>query len=275
MKGFKDVKGFTLIELLITTALIGLVITGGMRLYYFSDRALMLGSAQADLQAEMHQAMHRITEEVRLAHSLKIAASKEQLDAELAEQSEEQDTQGFIIYGEDGSVFIEKPEKVALLDRNVLQTDYALHFEPVYHNSARVPDLLGIRLVSQTPGLEFELKSQVQVLNLRETGIQGEHHGTAIYFTKTFSEEDLEEARRIRPGCIMRRYVYAADAPELEVLRRFRDERLARHPVGRVAIRTYYAASTALISLVEAQPWAEAPIQAIFKGAAHLVLRFA
>ena len=148
-----------------------------------------------------------------------------------------------------------------------------MHFEPVYHNSARVPDLLGIRLVSQTPGLEFELSLRFSS-NLRETGIQGTPRNS-LYFTKTFSEEDLEEARRIRPGCIMRRYVYAADAPELEALRRFRDERLARHPVGRVAIRTYYAASTALISLVEAQPWAEAPIQAIFKGVAHLVLRFA
>ena len=78
-------------------------------MYYFSDRLMLERSA--DLQAEMHQAMHRITEEVRLAHSLKIAASKEQLDAELAEQSEEQDTQGFIIYGEDGSVFIEKLRK--------------------------------------------------------------------------------------------------------------------------------------------------------------------
>jgi len=49
-------------------------------------------------------------------------------------------------------------------------------------------------------------------------------------------------------GCYVATCVYGSyDCPEVWTLRRFRDERLARHLPGRVFIRIYYALSPAVV----------------------------
>lgn len=65
-------KGFTLLEIMIVLVLLGIVVAGGFQLYFYVDRALMSGSRMSDLQAEMHWAMQKIIDEVRLAHSLRV-----------------------------------------------------------------------------------------------------------------------------------------------------------------------------------------------------------
>ena len=57
-------------------------------------------------------------------------------------------------------------------------------------------------------------------------------------------------------GCYIATAVYGSyDCPEVWTLRRFRDERLARHGAGRAFIRIYYALSPALVRRFGSTGW--------------------
>jgi len=47
--------------------------------------------------------------------------------------------------------------------------------------------------------------------------------------------------------CYVATAVYGPEAPELDVLRRWRDEVLLRRPIGRAAVAWYYRASPSLV----------------------------
>ena len=269
MVEINDERGSTLIELMITLLLVGLVVTGGIRLYLFADRALVKGSEEADLQAAMHRAMHRITEEVRLAHRLAIAESKDCFDDD--GQPEDQLHPHFI-YVENGSVYLDGR---CWLDGNVLNASYRLHFEAVYgQDVGQTTDLLRISLLSQSPERKYSLDSQVQVLNLRVGGIQGDEHGSAIKFTTTFSPEEIEAVETVNPRCVYLQMVYGSNSPKLYALRRFRDEQLNRTPLGQLVVQAYYAISPRIIAFTELHPWVGAPVKTVLRGAAELVLLF-
>jgi type II secretory pathway pseudopilin PulG len=279
MRHLKKSEGFTILELIVTTALLGLVIVGGMQLYFFASKAFVLGSNKADLQAEMHAAMNRLTEEVRLAHSLQIGPSKEDLK-QIVNGQASGDVERFYLYGSNGSVYLETPDgkERPILVGDVMGTDYRITFAPV---STAMPgpgdpsQVIGITLESLAKDLEYALSSEVQVLNLRASGIKGDPSGGAIVFTKTFTEEEYEQARTIRPGCILFRYVYDPASSQLYALRQFRDNYLATNPFGRLVIKTYYTLSDAALSLLEVAPWAEVPVTSAFRAVAELVLLFA
>lgn len=264
-------EGFTLIELMATLVLLGLVVVGGMQLYFFADRAFNSGSLQADLQADMHWALNRIVEEVRLAHSLVVGRTKDEvLDLGF---SGEEGREYALIYTENGSVFLETPAgKQLLLYGQALGTDYELAFQAVSTGSEGAPRVLQIALNTQNPELDFSLKSEVEVLNLRKDGIQGTNGGV-ILFTKTFAPHEFAEAERIGRRCVYSRYVFNPQAPELLALREFRDE-LEFNTVGEFISTMYYGLSRVIIAFVDLHPWAETPIKRVFGGAAQLVLRF-
>lgn len=270
-------KGFTLLETMIVLVLLGIVVAGGFQLYFYVDRALMSGSRMSDLQAEMHWAMQKIIDEVRLAHSLRVGESKQVLLDSMGNGAA--DAPVYFIYSKDGSVYLETPDfERRLLDSSTFETDYRVTFKAV---AAGHPDKgehelvsnLGITLVSEDSEQGFSLESEVQVLNLRTEGIQGDQ-GEVIMFTKTFTPEEFDAAEKLRPGCVFGRYVYDPQAPELNALRQFRDNTLAVTPWGRFLVKAYYSVSPVLISFVERYAWAKAPVVKIFETAAQLVLRF-
>lgn len=265
--------GFTVIELMITLALLSLVVIGGVQLYTLTDRAFMAGSHQADLQTEMHLAMYRITEEVRLAHSLTIGPSKEKLSGHEGQQEYKEEELWFI-YSDGGSVFLETSAgRRVLLDANLLGTDYELSFAPVDISGQPSTSLLGITLKSRSSESHYELSSTIQILNLRANGIFGDE-GKAICFAKTISERELEQAETLKPGCVIKRYVYEPNAPEVYALRTFRDNRLASSLLGRFAVEAYYAVSPVIVAYLELHPWAQDPVRKIIDEVAQLALRF-
>lgn len=270
-------KGFTLLETMIVLVLLGIVVAGGFQLYFYVDRALMSGSRMSDLQAEMHWAMQKIIDEVRLAHSLRVGESKQVLLDSMGNGAA--DAPVYFIYSKDGSVYLETPDfERRLLDSSTFETDYRVTFKAV---AAGHPDKgehelvsnLGITLVSEDSEQGFSLESEVQVLNLRTEGIQGEQ-GEAVMFTKTFTQDEFDAAERMRPGCVYRNYVYRGQESELYALRKFRDNTLASNVLGRVIVKTYYAFSPSVISFVQRYPWVEAPVRRIFEAAAQLVMHF-
>jgi hypothetical protein len=54
--------------------------------------------------------------------------------------------------------------------------------------------------------------------------------------------------------CYVATAVYGADAPELDTLRRWRDEVLRRRPIGRAAMAWYYRASPSLVRWLQDRP---------------------
>lgn len=67
-----------------------------------------------------------------------------------------------------------------------------------------------------------------------------------------------------KSGCYIATAVYGSyDAPEVRVLRRFRDEQLARTTPGRAFIRVYYAISPPLARRLDANAWASRAARAV------------
>jgi prepilin-type N-terminal cleavage/methylation domain-containing protein len=277
MKWFREDKGFTILELMTTLVLFGLVVVGGFRLYYFADRAFSQGSQYSDLLAEMDYAMRKITEEVRLAHSLTIGASRNGFHVPPSQPGK--DVGRYFIYSdsEQGSIVLETPEgERPLISGQTLGTTYQVTFKlGMGDGETPIPGLLAISLESQNPELKHSLESEIQVLNLRNMGIAGDvDEGQAVMFTKTFTPEELDAVAKLVPGCFLGQYIYASDSRELNALRQFRDNTLAVTPWGRFLVKAYYSVSPVLISFVERYPWAKAPVVKIFETAAQLVLRF-
>lgn len=81
---------------------------------------------------------------------------------------------------------------------------------------------------------------------------------TASSIAKLRGDSSLVKAatKTAGSGCYIATSVYGSyNAPEVRVLRRFRDQALAKTPVGRVLIVVYYAASVPLIRMVGNQMW--------------------
>jgi len=267
---FRDSNGFTLVELLVTLSLVGIVIAGGFTVYYFADRAFMSSSERADIQADVQLAMVRVTEEVRLAHSLKLLTPEDV-------PSIVQDEDDHYLYGRAGSIFLKtakgSPDTV-VLDGSLTEHGYSVLFS-VPEDAGEDPSLLEITIASLHPEAEYTLSAELQILNLRAEGIKyedGAPKQEAIYFTKNFSPEELEEVERVRPGCIYGRRVYASDAPELASLRGFRDSVLEKSVVGRFVIRAYYSMSPLVYSFLEYQPLARQATTNFLRGLARVVI---
>lgn len=61
------------------------------------------------------------------------------------------------------------------------------------------------------------------------------------------------------------------DAPEVERLRRFRDEVLMPTPAGRAFVRWYYGAGPHLADFLEMHPLFKSPVQAVLRTVARLM----
>lgn len=261
-------EGFTLIELMVTLALVGLVITGGFSLYFFADRSFLTGQVVADVQADIQIAMQRISEEARLAHSLEIIPVKEAINASSLKEDDH------YLFSRDGEVILktERGERTIIGDdRDFAQ--YGLLFSRV--GGEGLESVLAIKLSSLNPEVDYTLESDLQILNLRQSGsvlkggIEGIDSSEAIYFTKTFTEEELETKDPRR--CFLRRHVFHEGAEEILVLRRFRDNVLMTNKLGRLVTDLYYTSSPAIGSLLERQPLALLATRSIFRGIASLV----
>ena len=124
----------------------------------------------------MDYALRYITEEVRLAHSLAIGATRDELS--LAHHGQDGELDSYFLYSEEGSIFLETSHGVrTLLDGPALGTLSVDLWERSRYRGKQVNDLLSITLESQDSELRHTLHSDVQVLNLRQNGITGEAEG--------------------------------------------------------------------------------------------------
>ncbi len=228
-------EGFTLIELMVTLGLLALVIMGGFRLYYFSNNAYVTGAISADIQADVQLAMQRITSELRLAHRVSLG---EPLSAPTGPDLEEHR----LFLNSDQLVVLQTPEGTQTL------TPYSpgdFGYELSFAKDPEAPNALQIELKSSNPNVPYSLSSEVEVLNVRLEGVQGAAWSDTIYFTKKLSKEEQEAARDIRRGCLLTDILGDGDN-DLDIFRRFRDERLAKNGLGQLIIRWYYRASITL-----------------------------
>ena len=73
---------------------------------------------------------------------------------------------------------------------------------------------------------------------------------------ETAESDDSEEKAKTKAGCYIATAIYGGyDAPQVRVLRRFRDDRLATTSAGRYAIRLYYKMSPILADHLAQQSW--------------------
>lgn len=256
---WKNTFGFTLIELMVTLALVGLVIAGGFSLYFFADRSFMSGSLVADIQADVQLAMKRITSEVQLAHSMNFQEPEGEPDPNLHSLSVEH---GRVVLRTQSG-----PQILTATDPEV--ATFHLFFSAV----DEAPNTLRIELSSLNEQVPYSIGSEIQILNLRDVGFQGELlSGNSLYFTKTISKAEREEAER--RGCIYRGRAYSSGAPELDLLRQFRDNYLAKNLIGRFVIQTYYAVSPAITTFLDHQPLARNVTITFLRSLAEVVIRF-
>lgn len=261
-------NGFTFIELMITLGLVGVIVASGLNLYFFADRMFMSGSEVADVQADVQLAMGRITEEVRLAHSLEIIS-----EFNLATDIPEDDPDDIhYLFAQDGSVFLRTKEFSRLILHGEPHVCYCVRFSPVEQGGNRLDNMLRVTLSSLGSEEDYALESELQILNLRLSGVQGEEPGAAIRFTKEFSKEVVDPA--VGRRCPYSRYVYSGDAPRLVQLREFRDNYLSKSALGRCAIQVYYSVAPFVVSLLDFQPLARNVTTAFLRGIAEVALRF-
>ena len=265
MGNIRNEGGFTLIELLVTLALVGLVITGGFSLYFFADRSFVSGTITADIQSDVQLAMKRITEELRLAHRLEF------VDQIPAADSLEQDEH--YLFVQDGVVVLRTQNRNQILTSgNIELADYALEFDRSRDNDGEIlEDAVWIKLSSKNPQVPYFLESDVQVLNLRLSGIEGTGPSQAVFFTKSLSEVEREEAQLVRRRCFLRRVVFNPNDPEILVLQDFRDNQLKTNPMGKLVVDFYYAISPSIANFLEVQPLARLATKSVFKGIATVI----
>lgn len=259
-------RGFTLIELMVTLALVGLVIIGGLNLYFFADRSFVSGTITADVQAEIQLAMKRMTEELRLAHRLEFVES---VPASSTLQKDDH-----YLFVQDGLVYLrtQRPVDQIVTNINTEIANYAIEFDRSKDDQGGIiEDTLRIKLSSLNPRVPYSLESDIQVLNLRLSGIEGDGPAEVVYFTKTLSEVEREEAQLVRSRCFIRRVVFNPNDPEVFVLQDFRDRVLKPHPIGRVVTDFYYAISPSVAKFLEVQPLARVATKSIFKGIATVI----
>ncbi len=157
---------------------------------------------------------------------------------------------------------------------NLELADYVLEFDRSRNQTGDpLEDALWIRLSSQNPRVQYSLQSDIQVLNLRLSGIEGNGPADAVYFTKTLSEVEREEARIVRRRCFLGRVVFEPDAAELLVLRSFRDKELSSNRVGRMVIDFYYAISPTIANFLDAQPLARITTRFAVRGIVTVISR--
>ncbi|WP_461370561.1 PilW family protein [Candidatus Darwinibacter acetoxidans] len=267
MRHVKSSNGFTLVELLVTLALLGIVISGGFTVYFFADRSFNSAGQAADVQANMQLAMLNIVEEVRLAHSLEVISNFSKSQPIPADDPDDV----HYLFFEDGNVFL----RTKLHNRPVLQSDdettYSIAFGPVVGESGEPLDnMLRITLSSENPRVDYELESEIQILNLRTQGVQAAGPGGAIRFTKEISKEIVDPVGGRR--CPYSTIAYTPSAPQLDKLRDFRDQYLARHMLGRFVVRTYYAIAPFVVSFAEREPLTREFAAALLRGLAETVI---
>ena len=67
-----------------------------------------------------------------------------------------------------------------------------------------------------------------------------------------------------KKGCFIATAVYGdSDAPEVVILRRWRDDKLSRTPAGRAGISIYYKVSPPVAKLLTRVPWLSALVKTL------------
>ncbi len=264
MKRLRNSKGFTLIELMVTLGLLGLVVVGGINLYFFADRSFFTGSIVADVQADVQIAMKQISEEIRLAHTM-------ELETKLPVNIEDKDEHFLYVY--EGSIILQTMQgKQVLLKGDSSRTTYGIEFRRAQKDGETLDNVLNVTVSAKNPKVDYSLDADLQILNLRLAKIEGQDGAKIIRFTKAFSPKELEQAEIIQPGCIFRRHVYTSDPSKLDQLRAFRDDRLAKSPAGRFVIRFYYFSSPIVSSLLDRLPITRYTTCAVLRSVAELVI---
>lgn len=110
---------------------------------------------------------------------------------------------------------------------------------------------------ANTDGHDTATMQQVEVpparepADVRETGPFSPADEVEITTSSNSGEKEAS-----KKGCYIATAVYGGyDVPQVRVLRRFRDERLATSRAGRKAIRIYYKLSPTLAHHLQKQPW--------------------
>lgn len=242
-KHIRPTDGFTLIELMVTLALVGLVVIGGFRLYYFADRSFVSGTLTADIQADIQLAMQRITNELRLAHRIEFGKS--------VPNSGLEEDDHYLFIDEDGLVVLRTQRGDQILTPNSQQIGgYHLSFDTI----TDVPEAVRVELKSINEQVDYGLEADIQVLNIRLGGFQGTPPSNSIYFTKTLSVEERQEAEAIRRRCFLASLVFDDDDHNLNIFRSFRDETLKKTKLGQAIIDWYYNYSPHLAEYLADKP---------------------
>lgn len=257
----KETAGFTLIELMVTLALVGVVIAGGFSLYFFADRSFVSGTVVADVQADIQLAMQRMTNELRLAHKIEFIDTPE-IPLE--------NDHHYLFINDAGLVVLRTKRGSGFFDEILtpMNPDIA-NYDLTFSDVDEVPNTLKIELKSLIDGAPYSLESEIQVLNIRGDGLQANSESEGLYFTKTLSIAEREDAKLIRRRCVLLFVIFKDQDPELNVFRRFRDDKLQNTKLGKLFVKKYYDISPYLADLLEQQPYT----QVILKNGLRIIAK--
>ena len=79
-------------------------------------------------------------------------------------------------------------------------------------------------------------------------------------------EEPPGKPRRKKSGCLIATAAYGTPlAPEIDVLRRWRDESLLSNALGRLFVRLYYRVSPPVAGFIETRGWLRALVRKLLR----------
>lgn len=245
---FYNKKGFTLVELLIVLGLLSVVLGVGYNFYFSTTRSFATAETQWIIQRDIRQVAEFLTNELRYAYQLDLTNA--------AVPGKPTKNDNYIFLDDKSNTYKHRytDEKNNDYEKTIIDADKCtISFSRVKQDTeigtSNIPNTIFFKVASKD--IDYEITSQVTLLNMPKGNIEGES-GKTIKYTKTTVEEIKKDPPKPPRGCFIATAAFGSEyQPSVLLLRDFRDNYLLTNKVGTKFVNFYYQNSPPIADYIK------------------------